>query len=360
MSPCCKCSTALRAVICRAKICRAKICRAKICRAVILGTEFRAALGACRAFSVFVFWFAIAVATLFAFPGDVHAQPELGVPVREALRLRVQDVLIQDVDVLGLQPGIAFQPANSKPQLLRQMRGLIQNELSIVSELCDLDQKQQQTLVDLAESEWKAKTNTSIGKRVQEQVYGTIDLDGLAERVVRFWVVAVANTDQIDKYDRELADRMTWRRNAVVSKLLDLLEVKLNLSGIQMAQIEEVLNEKWKDRFYHSLEATFDNASLLPDIRTSWLTPLLSESQRAALVTQNPQTAFGTVPMLQNSPSLAVESRFMVGNTTSSVSIEIEPVSKKAIEKDGSKVIEGILKKAKEEEEGGVVDAKKP
>ena len=171
---------------------------------------------------------------------------------------------------------------------------------------------------------------------------------------------AVVNADQLDKYDKELADRMKWRQKAVVSKVLDMLEAKLNLSGLQMVQIEEVLNEKWKDRFYHSLEATFDNASLLPDIRPSWITPFLSDSQRAALVTLTPQTRFGTVPTLQDSPSLSVESRFMVGNATSSDSIEIESVSKKAIEKDGAKVIEDILKKAKAEEEAGAADAKKP
>ena len=333
----CKCSTALRAVI---------------CGVAGHGTECRATLG--------TLCFTAGLVCLFAMPIKLHAQQELRFPVQQELRLRVRDVLIQDFEVLGLQPGFGAQPANAKPQLLKQMRGLIQNELSIVSELCDLDQKQQQILVDLAESEWKAKTNTFIIKRVQEQVYGTIDLDGPAERVVRSWVGAVINADQLDKYDKELADRMKWRQKAVVSKVLDMLEAKLNLSGLQMVQIEEVLNEKWKDRFYHSLEATFDNASLLPDIRPSWITPFLSDSQRAALVTLTPQTRFGTVPTLQDSPSLSVESRFMVGNATSSDSIEIESVSKKAIEKDGAKVIEDILKKAKAEEEAGAADAKKP
>ena len=340
-------STALRAVICG--VANRSVSNRGTANH---GTECRATLG--------TFCFAVGLACFLTMPVNLHAQQDLIVPAQQALRLRVQDVLIQDVEVLGLQPGFAAQPFNAKPQLLKQMRGLIQNELSIVSELCDLDQKQQQTLVDLAESEWKAKTNTFIIKRVQEQVYGTIDLDGLAERVVRSWLGAVVNADQLDKYDKELADRMKWRQKAVVSKVLDMLEAKLNLSGLQMVQIEEVLNEKWKDRFYHSLEATFDNASLLPDIRPSWITPFLSDSQRAALVIQNPQTRFGTVPTLKDSPSLSVESRFMVGNTTSSDSIEIEPVSKKGIEKDGAKVIEDILKKAKAEEEAGAADAKKP
>ncbi len=311
-----------------------------------------------HAVSYLVFCLTAGLACLFAFPGDLRAQPELRVPVR--VPLRVQDVLIQDVQVLGLQPGFVGQPANSKPQLLKQMRGLIQNELFIISEMCDLDQTQQQTLVDLAESEWKSKTNTSIIKRVQEQVYGTIDLDSLAERVVRSWLGAVATADQLEKYDTELADRMKWRQKAVISKILDLLEAKLNLSGIQMVQIEEILNEKWKDRFYRSLEATFDNSSLLPDIRPSWISPFLSESQRAALVTRDPQTRFGTVPVLQDSPSLALDSRFMVGVIPSSDSIEIESAPKKANAVDSERIIEGILREAKADEDVGAADAKKP
>ncbi len=266
--------------------------------------------------------------------------------------IMVQDALIQAIEVVD---GFGqVQPANSKPMLVKQMRGLIQNELHIVGEACDLDPTQQQSLADLAESEWKAKTNASIIKRTQENVYGLVDLDGLAERLVRSWLESVANPDQVAKYDEELADRMRWRQKAVVSKLLDTLEAKLNLSGVQMEQIEAVLNEKWKDRFYRSLEATFDNVSLLPEIRPTWISGLLSEAQRAALVTRDgQQQRFGVQQSWHDSPSLPTTERFKVGKAISAEPKEFEPAENKP------SPVDAILEKAKAEDERRI-DVRKP
>lgn len=265
----------------------------------------------------------------------------------------VQEALIQGVELRDLAAG-NVQPANTKPMLLKQMRGLIQNELSIVGDICDLAPKQQQSLADLAESEWKAMTNAPIVKRTQENVYGMIDLDGLAERLVRNWLESISSAEQLGKYDEELADRMKWRQKAVVSKLLDTLESKLNLSGVQMGQIEERLNEKWKDRFYRSLEATFDNSALLPEIRPTWISEFLSESQRAALVTRDAQQQrFGVHQGWQDSPSQAMNERFKVGNAVGSEQDVTDTNEKKP------SPIDAIIEKARAGDEGAV-DAKKP
>ncbi len=265
----------------------------------------------------------------------------------------VQEALIQGVELRDLAAG-NVQPANTKPMLLKQMRGLIQNELSIVGDICDLAPKQQQSLADLAESEWKAMTNAPIVKRTQENVYGMIDLDGLSERLVRNWLESISSAEQLGKYDEELADRMKWRQKAVVSKLLDTLESKLNLSGVQMGQIEERLNEKWKDRFYRSLEATFDNSALLPEIRPTWISEFLSESQRAALVTRDAQQQrFGVHQGWQDSPSQAMNERFKVGNAVGSEQDVTDTNEKKP------SPIDAIIEKARAGDEGAV-DAKKP
>ncbi len=265
--------------------------------------------------------------------------------------------LIQNIEILG-RPGVGqaanLQLANSKPVLLKQMRGLIQNELTIINDICHLEQKQKQTLVDLAEGDWKAKTNTSIIKRTQEHVYGSIDLDSLAERVVRTWLESVATPQQLSRYDEELADRMKWRQKALVSKILDILAEKLNLSGVQMTQIEEVLNEKWKDRWFRSLEATFENTSLLPEIRPSWITPLLSESQKAALVTRDQQMLFGAQQGSADSPSMALEKRFQIGDAVSADDTDVAPVPQKPSPADQR------LEKVKAEDNEGVPDARKP
>ena len=265
--------------------------------------------------------------------------------------------LLVDPQMVGIFPGFQGPLANSKSQLLKQVRGLIQNELSIIGELCGLDKKQQQRLVDLAESEWKTKTNASVIKGTQENVYGAIDLDGLAERVVRTWLEATATVEQLGVYDLELADRMKWRQKALISKILDTLEAKLNLSGVQMEQIEAILNEKWKDRWYRSLEATFDNSAILPEIRSSWITELLTDAQKAALVTRDPQTTFGKHQGSLSYPFLALEKRFMVGATTSSDSIELEPGTNKTIARQK---FDEVIRKAKAEDEQGPVNAKKP
>ena len=265
--------------------------------------------------------------------------------------------LIQDVEVLG-RPGMGqaanLQLFNSKPVLLKQMRGLIQNELTIINGICNLEQKQKQKLVDLAEEDWKAKTNVSIIKRTQEHVYGSIDLDSLAERVVRTWLESVATPEQLSKYDEELADRMRWRQKATVSKILDILSEKLNLSGVQMTQVEAILNEKWKDRWFRSLEATFENTSLLPEIRPSWITPILSESQKAALVTRDQTMLFGGQQGAPDSPSMALEQRFQVGSVISADNIDVVPVPQKPSPADQR------IEKIKAEENEGTPDAKKP
>ena len=246
--------------------------------------------------------------------------------------LAQEDALIQEIEFFG-RPGMGqaanLQFANSKPLLLKQMRGLIQNELTIINGLCNLEQKQKQKLVDLAEEDWKAKTNSSIIKRTQEHVYGSIDLDSLAERVVRTWLESVATPEQLSKYDEELADRMKWRKKALISKMLDILSEKLTLSGVQMTQIEEVLNEKWKDRWFRSFEASFENTTLLPEIKPSWIAPLLTQSQSAALVTRDQHMLFGAPQFSTDSPSLALEQQFQVGSVISAEEKEGTPDAKK-------------------------------
>lgn len=313
--------------------------------------------------------FAVVQFFLFGVPGELLGQV-LGQVPREVIKggqqllfripeaAKVEDMLIQEIEILGRpgmgQVGNMQLAANSRPQILKQMRGLIQNELSIINGICNLEQQQKQKLVDLAEGDWKAKTNISIIKRTQENVYGSIDLDSLAERVTRIWLESVATPEQLSKYDEELADRMNWRKKALISKLLDILAEKLTLSGVQMTQIEEVLNEKWKDRWFRSLEATFENTSLLPEIKPSWIAPLLTQSQSAALVTRDQQMLFGAPQGSVDSPSLALEQRFQVGSALSADEIEVVPVPK------STSRVDAILEKARAEEKEGTPDATKP
>ncbi len=257
------------------------------------------------------------------------------------------DLVIEANVGLALENGVVINravrnqvvtPEEAKTLLFEQMRGLIQNELNLVLEVCKPDSKQQQELVDLAESEWRAKTNSSVLKRTQQHVYGAVDLDSLAERIMRDWLTKFLTPEQIAKYDEELADRMLYRKQALISKMLDVLGEKLRLSSVQMKQVEQTLSEKWRDRWFRSLEATFENTSLLPEIRPVWISSFLTDAQRAALVSRENQVSFSMYPSAEDAPSWPLSQRFQIGSVQSSASIELEPEIKKRNAIKGEKI----------------------
>ncbi|MCY2979663.1 MAG: hypothetical protein NTU79_13435 [Planctomycetota bacterium] len=286
---------------------------------------------------------AMAVLFLFCFfePNETHAQEELligqeirvqinGVEVNAANGQVLRGLRMQAVDGV-LVPVMPPDAELSKRQLFMLMRGLIQNELSVVDSVCQLDDKQRQAIVDLAEQEWTVKTSAAVLKCLQQHVFGTNDLDSLAERTVRSWLVTCASTESVANYDQELADRMEYRKHALISVMLDSLVAKLNLSSAQMEQIEAILDEKWRDRWFRSLEATFNNVSLFPEIKPSWISSILTDAQQAALVTRESQQFFGSHQVTQDSPSLALDARFVIGSIASSNAIELAMGSKKEV-----------------------------
>ncbi len=287
----------------------------------------------------------LAMASLFSFcffePNETHSQEEFllgqevrvqinGVEVNAANGQVLKGLRMQAVDGV-LVPVMPPDAELSKRQLFMLMRGLIQNELSVVDSVCQLDDKQRQAMVDLAEQEWNVKTSASVLKCLQQHVFGTIDLDSLAERTVRSWLVTCASTESVANYDQELADRMEYRKHALISVMLDMLVAKLNLSSAQMEQIEAILDEKWRDRWFRSLEATFSNVSLFPEIKPSWISSILTDAQQAALVTRETQQFFGSHQVTQDSPSLALDARFVIGSIASSNAIELAMGSKKEV-----------------------------
>ncbi len=272
----------------------------------------------------------LAMAVLFSFcffdPNETYAQGEL--LLGQEVRLQINGVEVNAANGLPVMPPDAEL---SKRLLFMLMRGLIQNELSVVDSVCKLDDKQRQAIVDLAEQEWNVKTSASVLKCLQQHVFGTIDLDSLAERTVRSWLVTCASTESVADYDKELADRMEYRKHALVSVMLDMMVAKLNLSSAQMEQIEAILDEKWRDRWFRSLEATFSNVSLFPEIKPSWISSILTDAQQAALVARETQQFFGSHQVTQDSPSLALDARFVIGSIASSKAIELTMGSKKEV-----------------------------
>lgn len=212
--------------------------------------------------------------------------------------------------------------ANAKWIVQRQVKGLFQNELELVEAICKPNREQSQKLLDVAESQWRIKTRREMSKRLQQHVYGAVDFDGLVERTIQQWVSEILTAEQSAAYDAELADRMEFRKNALITQILVWLQSKLQLSAEQQDQVEEVLRAKWKDRWFRSIEATFDNETLLPELNRSWLDSILTDAQRNALAIRAPQ---GRVePASQEYSSYPLDKRFLMSGLESSDSILLD------------------------------------
>lgn len=217
---------------------------------------------------------------------------------------------------------------NPKEAVNRQVRGLFQNELNVIHTVCSPDAAQCQKLVDIVEEQWQLKSRREIAKRLQPHVYGTVDLDGLVERTMQTWISELLTKEQSLLYEAELADRMTYRRRALISKILVWLQLKLQLSAEQVDKVQEVLETKWKDRWFRSIEATFDNETLLPELNRSWLDTILTDAQRNALAIRVPQSRIAAVS--QEYPSLDRNTRFNIGGIESSPQIKLDLEDDKA------------------------------
>jgi hypothetical protein len=243
------------------------------------------------------------------------------IPAPRVLLELAEDVTVLE-DVAQADPNVLNQD-KLKVSLLQLMRGLIQNELNVVDAVCELTTEQKQMLVDSAERDWQVKSSASISKCTQQQMFGIVDLDTLAERLVKGWLQSSAPPEQLAEYDKELASRMQYRKQALISRVLDVLEPKLQLTSSQMQRIEEVLNREWRDRWYRSMEATFTNTALHPEIRLRWIESILTDSQQAALASRENQAMFASFRVSTDSPNVTLETRLVIGTVLSSESIEI-------------------------------------
>jgi hypothetical protein len=273
-------------------------------------------------------WFSLVNLPLFFLAGQdfLLGQPPKEevvppIPAPRVLLELAEDVTVLE-DVAQADPNVLNQD-KLKVSLLQLMRGLIQNELNVVDAVCELTTEQKQMLVDSAERDWQVKSSASISKCTQQQMFGIVDLDTLAERLVKGWLQSSAPPEQLAEYDKELASRMQYRKQALISRVLDVLEPKLQLTSSQMQRIEEVLNREWRDRWYRSMEATFTNTALHPEIRLRWIESILTDSQQAALASRENQAMFASFRVSTDSPNVTLETRLVIGTVLSSESIEI-------------------------------------
>jgi hypothetical protein len=214
-------------------------------------------------------------------------------------------------------------PAKVEQQVpYRQIRGLIQNELEAVQRICELTPAQSQLLLNHAESQWVTPAvSREVARRADIHVHGTIDFEGVVERLVLEWCQQLLTSEQAEVYGRELADRAETRRDALIHQLLVWLQQKISLSAKQQDEIEVVLRTRWRDRWFRSIEGTYDNESLLPEINRSWLNEITTISQRNALANRSPINTSRSV--VREYPVLDERIRFSLGRLQSEESVPL-------------------------------------
>ncbi|AMV33523.1 hypothetical protein VN12_15455 [Pirellula sp. SH-Sr6A] len=211
--------------------------------------------------------------------------------------LQAQEVRVR-ADGVIMAAGENFPNKIDRDTAMAQVRGLVQNELRILARTCDPTESQSRTLLTIIEEEWRTKSAREVAKRLQSHVHGTIDFDGIVERSMQDWVAKTLLPEQSAKYEEELSNRLAARREALIEQMLVWLHDKLQLSSGQQESVRKVLEEKWKDRWFRSIEGVYDNETLLPELNRSWLDTILTEAQRNALAIRTP---------LQRSPSYSLE-----------------------------------------------------
>lgn len=123
-------------------------------------------------------------------------------------------------------------------------------------------------------------------------------------------------------YQAELQDRLDLRKEALIARMLVWLQRKLSLSASQTDEVEKVLRERWRDRWYRSVEATFTNETLLPEINQKWLENILTPAQKNALVVRSPTEKHAALPDVF--PVLPLDQRFTVGAIPSQSTIALK------------------------------------
>lgn len=254
----------------------------------------------------------------------LHGQDE-----KDAPKLDVLDVEAFDVEI-ALDGNV--QAADQKSLHASFVRGLIQNEIDLVLQLCSPTDEQKQKLVDTAEREWVARSSNALQSLIQPQGFESIDLDGLAERSVLDWLESALNADQRIAYQNELQSRNTLRKKAVVANMIESVDKRVGLSYEQMKEVEKAIEEKWKDRWYRSLESTLAGSNAVPEVRLTWISSILSDSQRQSFANK-PQGVNFANPVAVNYdsfPRLKLDKRFSMGGIVSSDAIPVgEEVLKK-------------------------------
>jgi hypothetical protein len=238
----------------------------------------------------------------------------------DAQEVRVQIVGDGNAQVnveLGVMAGVDGRSETAQ----RWVRGFIQNELNNVERVCRPSAKDAQALVDVAEKEWKSRLSNTIRAYAESQNQRiNADFESRVERLVQIWVRDALPDEQYEKWQQEVDVRLAYRKRIVIGRMVMDSERRYGLTHAQMQEVEEVIQERWKDSWW-----SIYRTGTLPETKFAWISKVLSESQRTAGTDRTSQITEhfmggGFVDM----PTSRLDQRFKMGSVSSSEDIPMD------------------------------------
>ena len=212
----------------------------------------------------------------------------------------------------------------------RWLRGFIQNEFNLIERICQPTKESAQQLVDLAEREWRNRLSNAIRAFANSQDQRlAIGFETGFERLVAIWVRDTLPEEQRILWQKELDTRLAYRKKIVIGRMVARTDRTYGLTALQIMQIDQILQEKWKDTWWGIYRT-----GTLPDAKFAWISGVLSESQRTLgtdrLTAASPTEMGGFIDV----PSLALNLRFTLGDISSSSEIPLATEKNKDTSKD--------------------------
>lgn len=226
-----------------------------------------------------------------------------------------------------VQLGFAAQnpaAADRDERAKRWVRGLIQQELHVIKNLCKPDAEQTQSLLDVAEKEWKNRMVTAIKAYSEAANRNTVDFESRVERVVSTWISETLSEEQGKVWLQEVESRTEIRKRLVIGKMVCEAERRFGLTAKQMREVQGILQERYRESWW-----TMHRTGTIPETKFAWISSTLSDSQRTAGGDRNNSRRVEHFTSGQpiDLPSRSLQDRFELSGMTSNAAIPLEKTS---------------------------------
>jgi len=177
----------------------------------------------------------------------------------------------------------------------QQLRPLLQSELQLIRQACDLPQDKRPPIKAAGEATIKiwatAMAEMSVGGRVRGDVVNFVGRNllqdprkGLREALAQA-VKKEATAEQSAKYSELVKQQAAMRKQAAIGTVVSLLDDQLFLTHDQREKITLSITQGWQDNWENWLQINQYGGQYLPTMPADKVVPHLNEKQKQIFTT---------------------------------------------------------------------------